>query len=73
MRLSNESLVGRGGRCAAMNSSIVPPGVTATVAGTGAVSAPLGPVQGWIRATIFGAQPNQRLELAPPVVVELQL
>ena len=37
------------------------------------VSAPLGLLQGWIRASIVGAQPNQRLELAPPVVVELHL
>ncbi len=37
------------------------------------MSAPLVSIQGWIRATIVGAQPNQRLELAPPVVVELQL
>src|SRR2546425_6430267 len=41
--------------------------------GTVTVSAPLVSVQGWIRATILGAQPNQRLELAPPVVVELHL
>src|SRR5438445_12500777 len=41
--------------------------------GTVTVSAPLVSVQGWVRATILGAQPNQRLELAPPVVVELHL
>jgi len=29
--------------------------------------------QGRIRATGMGAQPNRRLELAPPVVVELHL
>jgi len=56
-----------------MNPSIVPPGVTAAVQGRGAVSAPLVPLQGWIRATNVGAQPNKRLELAPPVVVELHL
>ncbi len=37
------------------------------------MSAPLTPGLGRMRATIFGAQPNKRLELAPPVVVELQL
>src|SRR2546425_12261337 len=40
--------------------------------GTGTGSAPLVSIQGWIRATIFGAQPNQRLELAPPLVVEIE-
>jgi len=37
------------------------------------VSAPMAPIPGWMRAAIVGAQPNQRLELAPPVVVELHL
>src|SRR3989442_12569419 len=73
MRLSHEGLVGCRGRRPAMNPSIVPPRRHSRGAGTGAVSAPLIPLQGWIRATNVGAQPNQRLELAPPVVVELHL
>ncbi len=36
-------------------------------------SAPWASVPATTQATIVGAQPNKRLELAPPVVVELQL
>src|SRR2546428_11094422 len=41
--------------------------------GGGAVTvrAPLVSIQGWIRATIFGAQPNQRLGVGPPRVGEI--
>ena len=56
-----------------MDPSCIPAGITAAVQVTGSVSAPLAPIPGGIRAAIVGAQPNQRLELAPPVVVELQL
>src|SRR5256885_4905625 len=41
--------------------------------GTVTGSAPLVSIQGWIRATIFRGQPNQRLELAPPLVREIAL
>jgi len=42
-------------------------------AGEVTASAPWALVQGGTQATIVGAQPNKRLELAPPVVVELHL
>ena len=71
--LSNEGLVGRRGRGLSMDPSVIPAGITAAVQGTGSVSAPIAPIPGGIRATIVDAQPNQRLELAPPVVVELHL
>ena len=71
--LSNEGLVGRRGRGFSLDPSVIPAGITAAVQGTGSVSAPIAPIPGGIRAPIVGAQPNQRLELAPPVAVELHL
>ncbi len=73
MRLSNEGLVGRGGQLPADESERRSSRRHGRGAGAGTVSALLVPIGGCIRATIVGAQPNKRLELAPPVVVELHL
>jgi len=58
MRLTNEGLVGLPGPVSMDESEHRSTKRHSNSAVTGAVSAPLIPLQGWIRAANVGAQPN---------------